>query len=309
MKKQAMIELQGKGAPENNAPARVLDLSILKDSDKKGLWEIIEHRVAYLCNPEWRTCHPEPIGEGSQTRRKGFFGLLSQNDVKWQKKQSAFTMAEVLITLGILGVVIAMTLPALIGNYQKKVLEVAFQKSVNTILNTNRTLMAKNDAFSLCDLVYYDCPAEEDYSKIMKVRDGFLDEYMHDLGFQKMEMDVGTFNDDFEDIYASKDGMCFAMYNDQSFTYSSDEYNAAVFVDTNCSKNPNRGGRDQFFIIITDKAAVMPWDTSSPTAVDLNICKELANGKVNSGTANDAYLFATMYCGAYLVNNGYKMDY
>lgn len=36
-------------------------------------------------------------------------------------KHKAFTMAEVLITLGILGVVIAMTLPALIGHYQKKV--------------------------------------------------------------------------------------------------------------------------------------------------------------------------------------------
>lgn len=34
--------------------------------------------------------------------------------------KKAFTLAEVLITLGILGVVIAMTLPALITNYQKK---------------------------------------------------------------------------------------------------------------------------------------------------------------------------------------------
>lgn len=34
-------------------------------------------------------------------------------------KKSAFTLAEVLITLGIIGVVAAMTLPSLIGNYQK----------------------------------------------------------------------------------------------------------------------------------------------------------------------------------------------
>ena len=36
------------------------------------------------------------------------------------KKQAAFTLAEVLITLGIIGVVAAMTMPALIQNYQKK---------------------------------------------------------------------------------------------------------------------------------------------------------------------------------------------
>lgn len=32
----------------------------------------------------------------------------------------AFTLVEVLITLGIIGVVAALTLPALIENYQKK---------------------------------------------------------------------------------------------------------------------------------------------------------------------------------------------
>lgn len=33
--------------------------------------------------------------------------------------KKSFTLAEVLITLGIIGVVAAMTLPSLIGNYKK----------------------------------------------------------------------------------------------------------------------------------------------------------------------------------------------
>ena len=37
------------------------------------------------------------------------------------KKKAAFTLAEVLITLGIIGIVAAMTIPTLIANYQKKV--------------------------------------------------------------------------------------------------------------------------------------------------------------------------------------------
>ena len=36
------------------------------------------------------------------------------------KSKKAFTLAEVLITLGIIGVVVAMTMPTLINNYQKK---------------------------------------------------------------------------------------------------------------------------------------------------------------------------------------------
>ena len=47
---------------------------------------------------------------------------------------AAFTLAEVLITLGIIGVVAAMTMPALIGSYRKKVLEVRL-KETYSIMN------------------------------------------------------------------------------------------------------------------------------------------------------------------------------
>lgn len=44
------------------------------------------------------------------------------------QKRCAFTMAEVLITLGILGIVIAMTMPMLMGEYRKKTVEVRLKK-------------------------------------------------------------------------------------------------------------------------------------------------------------------------------------
>lgn len=49
------------------------------------------------------------------------------------KKSNAFTIAEVLITLGIIGIIAAMTLPGLIKNYQHKILEAQFKKSVSII--------------------------------------------------------------------------------------------------------------------------------------------------------------------------------
>ena len=45
----------------------------------------------------------------------------------------AFTLAEVLITLGIIGLVAAMTLPSLISNYQHKVLESQFNKAYSEL--------------------------------------------------------------------------------------------------------------------------------------------------------------------------------
>lgn len=49
------------------------------------------------------------------------------------KLKNGFTLAEVLITLGIIGVVAALTIPTLIGNYQKKEVPVRLQKMYNTL--------------------------------------------------------------------------------------------------------------------------------------------------------------------------------
>ena len=47
--------------------------------------------------------------------------------------KSAFTLAEVLITLGIIGIVAAMTLPALVNNAQNKQLETALKKAYSNL--------------------------------------------------------------------------------------------------------------------------------------------------------------------------------
>ena len=49
------------------------------------------------------------------------------------KKRAAFTLAEVLITLGIIGIVAAMTMPSLINNYQKKQTIVRLKKVYSII--------------------------------------------------------------------------------------------------------------------------------------------------------------------------------
>ena len=71
------------------------------------------------------------------------FGNMSQNSFTdkvfscftshFSLKRPAFTLAEVLITLGIIGVVAALTLPALINNYEKSVVETRMQKFYTNI--------------------------------------------------------------------------------------------------------------------------------------------------------------------------------
>ena len=50
------------------------------------------------------------------------------------KTKFGFTLAEVLITLGIIGVVAALTLPSLVTNYQKQVTVNKLKKDINEIV-------------------------------------------------------------------------------------------------------------------------------------------------------------------------------
>ena len=66
----------------------------------------------------------------------------------------AFTLAEVLITLGIIGVVAAMTLPSLVQNYRKSVVENKLKSEYSLISNAIRMSEAKNGSsedWATCD--------------------------------------------------------------------------------------------------------------------------------------------------------------
>ena len=61
------------------------------------------------------------------------------------KKRAAFTLAEVLITLGIIGVVAAMTMPALIANYKNKEFAVRAKRTYSVISQAIKLYEAENE--------------------------------------------------------------------------------------------------------------------------------------------------------------------
>ena len=83
--------------------------------------------------------NPLPLGEGGTQCRV-------------RVKKAAFTLAEVLITLAIIGIVAALTIPALISRYQDRALETAYQKAKATIANGYKLMMAQEGVFSVNDL-------------------------------------------------------------------------------------------------------------------------------------------------------------
>lgn len=65
-----------------------------------------------------------------------------------QFSNQAFTLAEVLITLGIIGVVAAMTIPSLMMNSQKKEFIVGWKKNYSVLSQATRQIAADNGSIS-----------------------------------------------------------------------------------------------------------------------------------------------------------------
>ena len=67
---------------------------------------------------QWRKGNRTSVGD--MTQNSFIDKVYSLFTSHFSLKKAAFTLAEVLITLGIIGVVAAMTMPSLIQNYQEK---------------------------------------------------------------------------------------------------------------------------------------------------------------------------------------------
>ena len=70
-------------------------------------------------------------------------------DMSANIRRAAFTLAEVLITLGIIGVVAAMTIPTLIADYQEKVLVTKVKQGHSQLMNAIQLYVAQNNCANM----------------------------------------------------------------------------------------------------------------------------------------------------------------
>lgn len=131
----------GGGAPANKAPAIVSDLNEKNNLIKKDLLKV--------------SGHPEALAGGVLEKLKGAFSRKpNQNEVKVEIKQPAFTMAEVLITIGIIGIVAAMTFPALLGNYRKVVTQNKLKVTYSLISQALQMVQAEHGMAFVPDEIF-----------------------------------------------------------------------------------------------------------------------------------------------------------
>jgi len=84
--------------------------------------------------------------------------MKKDSKFKTVRKSFAMTLAEILLTLGIIGVLAALTIPNLIHYFQDVALQTAFKKSYSTLMNAINTITQENGG------VPYNCYSSPSYN-------------------------------------------------------------------------------------------------------------------------------------------------
>ena len=173
----------------------------------------------------------------------------------FMKKFFAFTLAEVLITLGVIGVVAALTIPTLISQHQKKVYVTQFEKAYNTITNAFRLMQAETGSDNLDD---------NDFITALTVNSSSNEAEVTRLAkkYFNIAQDVKYYSNGSVPVYNGLGGPetnqpygYLLKTVDGADVYFMNSYsNIYVYIDVNgINRAPNTGGRDYFGLLFNNQ--------------------------------------------------------
>ena len=254
-----------------------LDCHATARNDRKRL----RNKYAMTCN-----LLPRPLGE--RVRERGYLAASLPSSL------AAFTLAEVLITLGIIGVVAAITMPTLINNYQKKAAVTAAKKAYSTLSQAYTQLVNDNgEGLSVCSINNSECLGKL-FAPYLKSLNGSGKLYT-----PSSEKAEGCWEDN--DIgMVTETHYCFSAVDGISYDFDmeyqeANKKQALIYVDINGLKRPNKFGKDRFAFIVLNSTLLPAKDflgedyyTSAPTCDD---GKAANNGSTAYSNAGCAYKY------------------
>ncbi len=181
---------------------------------------------------------------------------VNQKLIKYNKlnlKKAAFTLAETLITLTIIGVIAALTIPTLISKYQKHTYVVGLKKAYSQLQNAFKMIPITQG----CSPGDFDCAGWNDNKNI----DG--QEFNGNISNKRAYLLSKQFKINKLCYYGSTDEICRKASNivddgaSRAYFFTNDGmiWNGySYIVDVNGFKGPNQIGRDIFRFRITDQS-------------------------------------------------------
>ena len=172
-----------------------------------------------------------------------------------KRQKAAFTLAEVLITLGIIGIVAAMTMPMLVENTKKQQTVAQLKKSYSVLSQAVKLSELENGSVDYWD---YTLPVEQFVNKYLRKFLTIQEQTVSAAGVDYRYLNGG---DCFEDMcIASSYILGLADGTSMVVSRTTGHSNGrVVFFDLNGKNLPNTIGKDVFAFSIQAQVGVAPF--------------------------------------------------
>ena len=215
-------------------------------------------------------------------------------------RKAAFTLAEVLVTLGIIGVVSAMTVPSLMQNYQRQSYVTQLHKVYNELYQVFVRYQNDRNALNLFEAGLNSTTAVQNmltsYTKVIATCDSaaepcFASSYKYQSGTAVAD---GSYTVDAK-AYVLASGAAIRP------VYSATTTKLANFmVDINGPKGPNIVGRDLFFLYLYKNGLIDDGTDATTDNAPLTKEQRTALGNCTSSITG---------CFGKLLNDNWEMKY
>ncbi len=227
-------------------------------------------------------------------------------------KLAAFTLAEVLVTLGIIGVVSAMTVPTLMQNYQRQSYVTQLHKVYNEMSQGFQQMMTDRNALNLKEtgLLNTTEQATETFKNYFKVVQDcgnnfspcFASEYRSTTGSSIKTAEANWWSSSF----VLADGAAIGLHGLIDYSAGNVSYPYGyMYVDINGAKGPNIVGRDFFLFYYFNDGTLD--DVVTPECKTAGICSStLEVQRVNYSCVGQTWPAG---CFGRILNDNWQMTY
>lgn len=222
--------------------------------------------------------------------------------------KKGFTLSEVLITMGIVGIIASITIPAVMKNYKYRVYATSIEKVYSQFTDAAKSIMADEQTQNLQETTL--AAPSKCATSTQKAQGAcyFLNEYfkvaMKDCGAKAYKPTRVCLADSYQNLDGTKSGTlgggwyCVQTTNGMAIcgTYNGANGVPTFIIDTNGPAEPNIGGRDLFTVDLKADGTVSDFGQG-------------AWGPDQCGKINNEPHYYSAGCLNKLMQEGWKMNY
>ena len=229
-------------------------------------------------------------------------------------KKNGFTLAEVLVAIGIIGVAAALTIPTFVSNGRNQANAAKLSTTISAVENALTSMIASEGVQDLTETDFGSSLSAGDLGRYLKGASSSTSITFSDIAGTAENNDTPGMT------FETKSG-AILMFTSSSLEQSESDVKslggsvtgavASLVIDVNGSELPNKWGRDAFYFLVGTDGLLYPAGGVNFSILQKKDVANVWSKKDSTYICNDVTKSANcgIGCTARLIENNYKVDF